>query len=397
MARRKAPEPATTFLAPSLTAAAVLGAGLAGAIAVASGLFGQDSVPAPFVWIDVTLVQLLCSLPLAAAIAARVNEGGGRVLCWPLGIACFVATAALWSTGSPRWAIALSAATGAMLLVVQGLRSSSPLGAPTEKAGTVALLGVAVMIGLPWVYLAARSNHDNGQLAELLSQSRLGEAAELARRMLAVDPHRPFQEQPLRVLSANLDQTVREIESRVVAPLSPSDNNEAQMSRARDLAILGRTSQALAQVNLSESVADSPDGLLLRGTIHQSRQEWLASAESFHRAAKTIESLPTSPERTVGLVTAATGVAFAERKLGHNAAAEAAYQQVLTLDPSADTHFLLAQFYEGTQQAAKAQHHARQAMALAPDRYQQPGQRLIDKLVTHHFGCWGAAAAERRE
>jgi tetratricopeptide (TPR) repeat protein len=79
----------------------------------------------------------------------------------------------------------------------------------------------------------------------------------------------------------------------------------------------------------------------------------------------------------------------------HNALAEAAYQQLLELDPSADTHFLLAQFYEGTQQAAKAQFHARQAMALAPDRYDQAGQRLIDKLITHHFGCWGASAAER--
>jgi hypothetical protein len=75
--------------------------------------------------------------------------------------------------------------------------------------------------------------------------------------------------------------------------------------------------------------------------------------------------------------------------LGHYARAETAYQQLLALSPTADTHFLLAQFYEDVQRTSLAAEHARRAMALAPERYQQPGEQLLDKLVTLHFGCWG--------
>lgn len=398
MPRRKgAPEPETNFLASSLAPAAVVGAGLALATAAAGGLFGQDQLPVPFVWTDVALVQFLCSLPLATTIAALTRARGGPALCWILFIAGLVATTALWAIAAPRWAIGLCAATGVMLLVVPWLRASPHATAPAGNWASISVLGLAVLIGLPRIYLEARSNHDNGQLSELLSQSRLGEAAALARQMLAIDSDRSFRDQPLRNLSADLDRTVRAMESRVAAPLLPMASDEAHLSRARELAMLGRTRQALDEIDRSASVGDSPDGHLLRGTIHQTRQEWLSSAEAFRRAAMAIESLPASEERTAGLVTAATGVAFAERKLGHNALAEAAYQQVLELDPSADSHYLLAQFYEGTQQAAKAQFHARQAMALAPDRYDQAGQRLIDKLITHHFGCWGAASAQGKD
>jgi hypothetical protein len=67
---------------------------------------------------------------------------------------------------------------------------------------------------------------------------------------------------------------------------------------------------------------------------------------------------------------------------------------VLALAPTAESHFLLAQFYEDTQQAMKAEAHARQAMILDRRRYLAEGQNLIDKLITLHFGCWGVAAAD---
>jgi hypothetical protein len=47
-----------------------------------------------------------------------------------------------------------------------------------------------------------------------------------------------------------------------------------------------------------------------------------------------------------------------------------------------------------TQQAAKAQFHVRQSMSLEPQRYEAQGRKLIDKLVTLHFGCWNVFAAE---
>lgn len=34
-------------------------------------------------------------------------------------------------------------------------------------------------------------------------------------------------------------------------------------------------------------------------------------------------------------------------------------------------------------------------MQLAPDRYGDPGQELIDALAVRHFGCFSVYAAER--
>jgi len=68
--------------------------------------------------------------------------------------------------------------------------------------------------------------------------------------------------------------------------------------------------------------------------------------------------------------------------------AEAAYRQRLDLAPTAESHFLLALFYEDTQQSARAREHARLAMQLSPARFGERGRRLIDKLDSLHFGCW---------
>jgi tetratricopeptide (TPR) repeat protein len=88
-----------------------------------------------------------------------------------------------------------------------------------------------------------------------------------------------------------------------------------------------------------------------------------------------------------------TGVAFSQRKLGHYAEAEATYQEVLSRATTADSHFLLAQFYDDTQQTRKAREHARRAMTLAPQRYQQEGEKLIRKLTVYHFGCFHVFSA----
>jgi tetratricopeptide (TPR) repeat protein len=259
----------------------------------------------------------------------------------------------------------------------------------------IALASLAIFIGLPPLYLEARRIHDDRELVDLIDQSRLGEARHLAHQSLILDPQRSIRGQPLREVAIGLDRAVEDLERNVSNPLPASASDEIRLSRARDLAMLGRTREALGELSQSDSLDRSPDAAILRGAILQTREEYASSLAAFERAADLLKPAVPSPDRTAALVAAHSGIAFAHRKLGHNAAAEAAYQRVLALNSSADTHYLLAQFYEGTQQAAKAQFHARQAMALDPDRYSQPGQRLIDKLITHHFGCWGAAAAER--
>ena len=82
------------------------------------------------------------------------------------------------------------------------------------------------------------------------------------------------------------------------------------------------------------------------------------------------------------------GQAYCLRKLGQYSAAEQAYRQLLLLSPTPDTHFLLAQFYEDTQQSTAAAAHARQAAQLAPGRFAEPVRQMSRRLATASFGCF---------
>jgi tetratricopeptide (TPR) repeat protein len=159
--------------------------------------------------------------------------------------------------------------------------------------------------------------------------------------------------------------------------------------------MLGRTEAALAMLPSLEESNAAPSVAKLRGTIYETRGDWRAALASYQKARNGWESRPPSPERSAGLLQSTTGMAFCQRKMGRYADAEVMYGQVLALSPSADSHFLLAQFYEDTQQAAKARMHARRAIALSPARYREEGEKLIRKLSVFQFGCLGVFAAER--
>ena len=64
------------------------------------------------------------------------------------------------------------------------------------------------------------------------------------------------------------------------------------------------------------------------------------------------------------------------------------YLRLLTIKPSADTHFLVAQFFEDIQETETARHHAQLAIQTAPDRYRLKGQALIRKMQSLHLGCF---------
>jgi tetratricopeptide (TPR) repeat protein len=263
---------------------------------------------------------------------------------------------------------------------------------------TAGMLPAAAFLALvvPWIYREARWRHDLRQLQSLLEQSRFGEAQPLAAMLLRLDEDAVLGEVTLRDLSADIDRTVLNLEMRSSEPLATGARVADRLARARDLAMLGKTGDALSVLAEAAAEGDSPQAANLCGTIYETRHQWRPARDWYSRAKAAWEREPQSPERTAGVVQAATGIGFAERKLGRYREAEAAYQQVLALSPSADSHFLLARFYEDTQQAAQAQAHARAATALDPQRYQQPAGALIDKLVTYHFGCWGVRSAELR-
>ena len=254
-------------------------------------------------------------------------------------------------------------------------------------------LAVGVALVVPWTYVGARCRHEVNDLGNLLQQSRWGEARTLVHDLLALDSGLAWNGVPLSKLAVEIDRAVGDLESRAALPLAARAPVDERLDRARDLAMLGRTSAALELLTLP-MLAANPEAGNLAGTIHENRGDWQAALDAFTRAMAEWRLQPSSPAQAEGLLRATTGIAYCQRKSGHYSQAEATYRQLLDLSPTADSYFLLAQFYEDSQQAEQARVHARRAMALAPEKYGDQGKRLIDKLTLHHFGCLSVYAAE---
>jgi tetratricopeptide (TPR) repeat protein len=242
-----------------------------------------------------------------------------------------------------------------------------------------------IAIALPSTYVIARSRQDVTRVRELLEQSRIGEAATVAHRLRRLAPGSQVGGQPITRLTADVDRSVRRLLASVAVLPEVNTSDDDWLQRARQLAMLGQTDAALQA--LAEIRVPRPDASNLSGTIHENRENWQEALVDYSEARKQWNSKPISRDREAGRIQALTGIAYCLRKQGRYPEAEQTYQQLLALSPNANVHFLLAQFYEDTQQTSLAKEHAQQAMALAPDRFEQRGRRLINKLATTHFGC----------
>jgi tetratricopeptide (TPR) repeat protein len=368
----------------------------------------SDLAPFPFIWRDVALVQFLAALPIATTLAVLIRRQVARASAAVLATLAFGVVALVMAITLPfdfaappqfllvtggvlRDLISLGLATAVMLGAAAYARRP-PIARYENELRHVAAVLVLEMIALllvPSVYIRARCRHDANRVADLIEQSRLGEAFALVQRLLVLSPQAEWNGHPLDQALPGIEQSIRDIQSRVSIPLSVQATDQQRVDRARDLAVLGNARDALDVLQSSPASADSPDACNLRGTIHETRGEWELGRQSYQRAKLAWQSQPPGPERAAGLVRATTGIAYCLRKLGRYADAETFYLEVLSLSPTADSHFLLARFYDDTEQTAKAHSHARQAMALASERYQLEGQQLIDKLAMRHFGCLG--------
>ena len=310
-------------------------------------------------------------------------------------VAAAVAGIALLANAmAPGYDVALVAFISALPLLASLAAIALQRGQWSADLLAVLIVEIAVLIVVPRLYIHARTQADAARVIDLADQSRVGEARSLAHQVLALSPNATGKSKPLKLVAENLDRAASQIETRANVPLAENASLAEHLGRARDLAMLGRTSEALRELEGMPEVDRSPDASNLRGTIHETRREWRAAGEWYARAKGSWLLREESPERTIGLMKAITGIAFCERKLGRLREAEAAWQERLKLVPAAESHFLLAQFYEDTQQAKKARLHAQEAVRLDPERYTKQGRQLMDKLVTSHFGCLGVFRAE---
>lgn len=240
-------------------------------------------------------------------------------------------------------------------------------------------LAAAFLFIVPALFTTARDEADRSRLEELIAKSRWGEADRLARRLQTAAPHLRVHGERLNVVAGILADRVQTLEAAVRSVPDAAASPDSHLAYARQLAMLGR--EAAAVEHLDTQPLTTPEALNLLGTIEETRSNWPAAETHFRGALSATEA------RELRLP-ALTGLAYSLRKQGRYRDAEATYRQIWDLAPTADTAFLVAQFYEDTQQPAAASTFTRRAMELDPRRYSAAGTRLLETLRTRHFGCF---------
>lgn len=373
----------------------------------ADGAWQNGSAPFPFACRDVALVHTLCTLPLAMMIGTWFPRGTSALILggFLLGLACLPMLGLIRATLLPL--ILASTYHGllvracfsfalihAFVLIVRELISPRPIVNPSGRERAILItLGLVFLFLPPFLFVGARTRHHLARLDDFLEQARYGEAHLLAHQLVLLDAPRDWKGQSLRQWALGLAHLVEELERKVAYPLPSQATPALRLDRARHLAMLGRTEEAL------KTLAEMGQGAEvegLRATIQESREEWSLALDSHAKADARWKARADSVEKRTGLVRAATGRAYCLRKLGYYPQAREAYQEVLALSPTADTHFLLAQFHEDAQDAAQAHFHANRAREMDPVRYESAASRLINQLQVHHFGCLKVYDAESR-
>lgn len=262
---------------------------------------------------------------------------------------------------------------------------------PTTVLRLLPFLAAAAALLVFYGYV--RSQHEAERAFSLYENGQLVAAQQALRSALLFNHSATWQEQPLTIVAARLNEAIVALERRMEAPLPPTASDQQRLARARELAMLNRRAEARATLDSSGTLADSADAHQLRGVMDETQAAFAPAAAWYARAQAAWEAMEQSPAQQAGLAAARKGQALCARKLGRLADAEQHYQAVLRHSPTAATHFLVAQFYEDAQQVRLSQYHAHQAMQLDPAQYAEPGQRLINRLMISHFGCWSIASS----
>lgn len=345
----------------------------------------------PFVWADLAVTYIAASWLSGRLIAGMIHRAGSSwLIVWlqPLIlIVCFLTAPLMAEWFLTGWMLRVSVG---LLIPVWGccvlakLRYRPAILVVRQGIGQWAFaIGLALVV--PALFEQERIEQSLQRLGERIDGQRLGSARQLAEEILAISPQARFRKQPLRLVERQLRLELVAMRAECDALSSSEDQPAAALQKAALLAMRGesRASEAIAR-RLVDRAPVAIEACLLLGTLFEERGAWQASRD-WHRRANAMLSPQTT--RIPDAVRALQGIAFAERKLGNRAAAEAAYLAALEIAPTAEAHFLVAQFYDDMQRAPEAAAHARAAIRLDPATYRLSAEALIEKLLVNHTGC----------
>lgn len=371
---------------------------------------GAGGMSLPYVRPDIIIVNLLCMFPLSLLLSEWVFVVLKRrrfQLFLVVQSLFFLGTMVIlilainsdhssntfnsydaWESFVLRPSVALWVMTS-LLLVVGNLYLSQEKNQIKIPRASVWCLALITALVVPAFYIESRVEEMVTKTKEYLGSGRMGDARRLTREVAVLSPWVAIDNKSAGDFARDLDRACYDLEqSLTFMKQRPVSTEEQAYHAARLHAILGQPAEAIMLLEpWSAKTSTSPLIFQLMGNINQQQENWADSERHFGRSLKAWQKLPNSEQQQAGIVSAWKGIAFAERKRGNYETAEKAYLSALSLDPTANQHFLLAQFYEDTQQTAKACEHAQQAMVLNPTLYEISGKKLITSLQQQHFGC----------
>lgn len=282
-----------------------------------------------------------------------------------------------------------SVIAGMFRLRSESVRSTFGVQEHPRQAGVITggILLLAACV-LPQAYAHLTTQAQLQALEESLPAQRWVLARRQATVVLATRPQATVLQQPVSAVVTQLDSQIQILQKLVDQPLPSNAHPSVIGQQVTAFMQLDRNEEALRAMRpLTEQPQSVPVVLDYCGLCCQRLEQWQDSQLWYTRSLKFWQQQPAGPQTEAALRSAWKGIAFALRRLDQPAAAEQAYLTALKNVPSAELHFLLAQFYEDQQQTALAAKHARQAVLLSPATYRSPAQELIDRMSHAHIGC----------
>lgn len=189
-----------------------------GLLSVFSVAWTRDPETLPtFVWPDVAAAYLLSALPLAVMVHIWVVQKGIPACSAGLGaiglsLSALLITLRPLESGLLRVAAALGWAMGIawFFSAILGHSHWRKRHLSQNDLPVLMVIGALLLWLVPSTYVQARCRHDVDRLAELLQQTRLGEAQTLALRVLALDRSASLQESSLRQAVDQIERVVEQ-------------------------------------------------------------------------------------------------------------------------------------------------------------------------------------------
>jgi len=258
---------------------------------------------------------------------------------------------------------------------------------PVSNAAPVGI-GIVLATIVPLVYGQFLADYYETQLTDALQNQRLALARTITHSWSHLAPEAKWNGESVRSLDREIENEVARIRS-TLERLSPEEAQSNPGIVASLYLQLDDFAGAVKTIRPHlEAAAPSPFAWDTYGLILQRQERWIESEQAYRKAYELWTAEVPDQQNDQGLASALRGIAYAQNRRGQVRRAEETYLELLRMDASAETHFLLAQFYEEEQQTEEAFHHATRAMTLAPSRFREAGQTLINQLQSTHMGCF---------